>query len=525
MIFLLLTETSLLKNLRLMDEVGDSIRGVEVRADFWESWPSATDLLQFHHYCEKRNLKTLFTLRRVVDGGLFSASSDQALVFYAKFLALEKEAAILSGYAIAFTYVDLDATLEEENPNVYLQLCHAFQENGSRIICSFHDFRGIPSDLENMMRKTALRGFLPKAAVKVNGTKELLLLIEIADALADVEKILLGMGTAGFCSRVLTRRFGSLLTYASCVPVQRELGHIDPVTLATVYRYYQIDGDTKLFGIIGNPVMHSRSPEIHNGGYDFCGLNALYLPFETDDLEVFFQVAERLQLGGVSVTVPFKQQIIPLLQSMEAAVSGIGACNTLVWEPSSQRVGYNTDVEGFLYPLDFLFQGGDSLGGMKKLEVKRAGVIGAGGAARAVVYGLMKQGWDVVIFNRTEENAKVLAADFAHEGCGREEGCRCIGLSLDSLSRYSGEFDLLVQTSSAGMGKLAEIDPSVGYEYSGKEIAYDLVYVPEETQFLKRAKETGCRTIGGLAMLQSQAERQFELFTKGYHLSGQNREL
>jgi 3-dehydroquinate dehydratase/shikimate dehydrogenase len=238
-----------------------------------------------------------------------------------------------------------------------------------------------------------------------------------------------------------------------------------------------------VYGVIGNPVAHSRSPHIHNAGLAALGLDAVYLPFLVDDVREFLRVADLLGVSGVSVTVPHKLAVIPHLARQDPSVARIGACNTLVRAEGGWH-GTNTDWPGFLAPLDRRFGSG---GGSRI----RATVIGAGGTSRAVVYGLRETGAEVLILNRTLAGASGIAQEF---------GCRAGG-------------DLVVQTTSCGMEPAVDCDPLPEYRFRGTELVYELVYRPAVTPFLGRAMAAGCRWIGGMEMLLEQAYEQFRLFT------------
>jgi 3-dehydroquinate dehydratase/shikimate dehydrogenase len=220
----------------------------------------------------------------------------------------------------------------------------------------------------------------------------------------------------------------------------------------------------------------------------------VYLPFRVDELGPFLQTADLLEVRGLSVTVPFKERALRHLARADQAVTGAGACNTLVREAGGWA-GANTDVPGFLAPLEreapALLAAGT-----------RAAVVGAGGAARAVVHALRSRGLRVLVLNRTPARARALARRF---------GCEWGGLDRAGLERLREPCALIVQTTPVGLHGAG--DPLQGYRFRGEELVYDLVYVPPLTPLLARAQAAGCRTIGGLAMLRAQAAAQFRLFT------------
>ncbi|MFQ3620610.1 MAG: shikimate dehydrogenase, partial [Spirochaetales bacterium] len=308
-------------------------------------------------------------------------------------------------------------------------------------------------------------------------------------------------GPFGYPFQILSTLFGSCLTYTS---LSKDGSLIDLVSLNKVYRYSALGPRTKIFGIIGNPVLHSRSPLLHNRGYEQLGFKGVYVPFLVDDLQSFFPLVPFLGIKGLSVTVPFKEAVLPFCDQVEDSVKAVGACNTLVF--SEQKIeGFNTDVEGFLAPLK---EGLSSLKGINAL------VIGAGGAARSVVYALAREGARLLVLNRTVERAKRLAEEMTAVLALPQENIKYGPLDLSGATiakRFAPE--LVVQTTSRGMHPAEKEDAFSELTFQGTEIVYDLVYVPRETLFLKRAAQAGCKIIYGDAMLVHQALRQFLLFT------------
>ncbi|MBN2651147.1 MAG: type I 3-dehydroquinate dehydratase [Spirochaetales bacterium] len=487
MIFLTLTERTISENLEQVKDCEACIRGLELRVDLLD----ADQLDLVYEFPSMVDLPVILTVRKKIDGGEYDGSEEDLLEIYRNALA--------SGY----TYFDLDDTIN--NPALFDQAL----SRGIKIIRSFHDFEMIPADFISRVRDNYKKEyFIPKAAVAINSTADLYNYFKLCDSLYDIpEKILIGMGSFGFSTRVLTHLTGSLISYTSFNNPNPQLGHISPVKLCQQYRYNQIEDTTNICGIIGNPVMHSKSPELHNSWYSDQQIDYVYLPFQTDNIETFLKLAEFLKIRGLSVTLPFKTEIIEYLDEVDDSVKKIGSCNTVVFQPdsSSRSVlqGFNTDYLGFIKPLhQFMLKKESKLEG-KFLAGKKACVIGAGGASRSVIFGLLKYGAEVDLYNRTIDKAEQVARDFGIKA-----------FELKDL-QIAPEYDIVVQTSSAGMGELAEIDPSHGYRFSGKEIAYDIIYTPEKTKFLARAEESGASILNGVDMLIKQAEYQHQYFTKG----------
>jgi len=478
-ICLCLTASSVREDLDLIARNRPLIQMAELRVDLLDPGERA-HAWRIAAGCD---LPLILAARRPSDGGRMDASESERIGLLRGLVSRARDR------GRAFAFVDLEDDLAVPD------LERSVREAAGRIIRSRHDLAGVPRDLARVM--TALRRHpsdLPKGAFLTRGSEDLLALFEAGQSLG-FERILVGMGDFGFATRVLTARTGSFLTFASAdeAAVKAAAGQTDPTTLCQLYRYPRLRRDTAIYGVIGNPVMHSRSPHIHNRGFRLCGVDAVYLPFLVDSVPAFLRLSELLGIRGLSVTIPHKQEVMTHLAAREPAVEAIGACNTLVRVGAGWR-GMNTDAEGFLAPL--ADAGFDCAG-------KKAAVIGAGGAARSVVYALKAKGMPVLVLNRTAERARSLADDF---------GCEWGSLDSSDLSRISGYGDLIVQTTSSGMNPRADEDPIAAYRLRGTEWVYDLVYSPPETTLLRRAVERGCRTVRGGRMLIAQALAQFRAF-------------
>jgi 3-dehydroquinate dehydratase / shikimate dehydrogenase len=426
------------------------------------------------------DLPVILTVRRVRDGGKFAGDERERIALLDRLVTA------------GFRFIDIEEDLEA--PGLDSRIASA----GVRIIRSLHDHAGVPADLAARIgRLSRSPTEIPKAAVMAKSTADLGRLLATFKGQRGGEKILLGMGDFGFPTRVLATRLGSFLCYTSPAGAVVAPGQIDPDTLGSVYRFRNIGPATSVYGVIGNPVMHSGSPRIHNRGFRSLGMDAVYLPFLVDDLDAFWEVADALDIRGLSVTVPHKQAVLGRVSEADEIVRATGACNTLVRDGIGRPWrGTNTDVAGFLAPLLKLFGGAlpPGLG---------ATVIGAGGAARAVVHALAASGARVLVLNRSEERGRRLAADFsARYGVLDEAG-------YAAARDYA---DLVVQTTSVGMAPDGLADPAPGFRFTGKETVYELIYSPPTTVFLRRAVDAGCRVVEGIRMLRAQAMTQFKLF-------------
>ena len=475
-ICLSLTAESLERDLEVLKRYRSLVDLVELRADLLRP----EELPGLGRFPRRAGLPVILTVRRERDGGRWRASERER--------SRCLESALKGGYA----YVDLEEDLTDQ------ALAESVRLSGGTVIRSFHDLHAVPEDLVARVRSLARHpSELPKAAVTPQDTRHLVALAQACRQLEGRPRILLGMGERGLFSRVLAGRLGSELTYCSAPELSPAApGHLDPRQLVELYRFRSLDRDTLVCGVIGRPIAHSRSPEIHNRGYAAAGLNAVYLPFLVDQVEAFFTLAELLGIRGLSVTMPFKRSVIPFLKDRDPRIAEIEACNTMV-RGTEGWYGTNTDVEGFLDPLRRYAP--------EVLAVRTpAAVLGAGGAARSVVYALRQAGLPTLVLNRTPAKAAALAERF---------GCSWGGLDDTGLSRLQQFSGLIVQATGAGMEPQAGIDPLPGYRFRGNEVLYELIYEPAETPIMARAMKAGCRVISGFSMLLAQARYQFRLHT------------
>jgi shikimate dehydrogenase len=248
----------------------------------------------------------------------------------------------------------------------------------------------------------------------------------------------------------------------------------------------------RVFGIIGHPLGHTMSPLLHNWGFTRMGVKAAYVAFPTppERLGAFIQAVRILPVAGLSVTIPHKETVIPLLDGVSALSTATGAVNTLVWE-DGMLIGHNTDVVGFVSPL------------LEREHIPASAlVLGAGGAAKAVLAGLRDLGVrDVTVANRNFERATALAAQFGAN-------------AVEWVRRSSVDAHLVVNSTPMGMAGKAQTDSPLPQEYwTPGHLAYDLVYNPHETVFLRQARQAGSATIDGLSMFAAQGAAQFKLWT------------
>ncbi|MBI3652624.1 MAG: shikimate dehydrogenase [Acidobacteria bacterium] len=371
----------------------------------------------------------------------------------------------------------------------------------SKLIISYHNFAETPANLDAIYeRLLTIPAAIHKIAVRANHLNDTLAIFQLLQR-AEVEQrplIAIAMNEVGAISRLLGTAYGSRLTYGALADDQTSApGQFTCDELQTVYRINQLRRDTRITGIIGNPVAHSVSPVMHNAAFAALNLDVVYLPIAVADLASFFTAfvqpeSRRMNwpLCGLSVTIPHKVAVMKWLDEVDESAERIGAVNTIV-VAGNRLKGYNTDAQGAMEPLE-------KIGALKG---QRCAVLGAGGAARAVLYGLTQRGAKVTVLAREDRKARLLADEFQVQGA-----------ALDTFSQH--DFDILIHTTPIGMRHHSEgeslLEPAA---LAACKIVYDLVYNPLETRLLKAARQAGCVTISGLEMLLAQAALQFELWT------------
>jgi 3-dehydroquinate dehydratase/shikimate dehydrogenase len=372
----------------------------------------------------------------------------------------------------------------------------------SKVICSHHDFAGVPTNLEQIYESmAATEARILKIAVQADDATDCLPVFRLLERAQREgrEMIAIAMGPAGIMTRILGPSRGSFLTYGSLDDESATApGQLTARALRDVYRLDRIDRQTEVIGIIGKPVGHSLSPHIHNAAFAAGGSNAVYIPFEVRDAVSFMRRMGHPRtreldwnLRGLSVTAPHKSTVMSCLDWTDQAAKEIGAVNTVVVKDNELH-GYNTDAPGFIGPLRATFG---------SLKGARCALIGAGGGARAALWALRNGGADVTLFVRDPDKGKPVANDF---------GVDCRQLA----GAQFGQFEIVINATPLGTRvEYAEQTPATVAQLGGVRLAYDLVYNPIETRFLREARTAGCATLSGLEMLIAQAVEQFKLWT------------
>jgi 3-dehydroquinate dehydratase/shikimate dehydrogenase len=425
---------------------------------------------------EHPEVTAIATCRRDANGGKFVGTTAAELD------VLEK--AIAAGCQL----VDVELqTAEEVKPAQWEKL----RAKGAALILSYHDFMST-KDLDGVFE--TMRPYEPEFIKIVSTARSLadnVAMIRFLERARDSTNIVgICMGEQGVISRILGPRSGSVFTFASATAGHETApGQISAHTLTEQYRIEQLDTATKVYGVAANPVAHSLSPLMLNAAFRRERVNSVYLPLQTSNLNDLLTLIREIPLSGLSVTMPFKQEILKHLEKTDPLSEKIGACNTVVRSQDGKLYGFNTDVAAIVGPIEKRL----SLRGAKVL------VLGAGGAARAAVFGLKDKGADVFILNRTLPTAQKLAREAKTKIAKREQ-----------LAKST--FDVIVNATPIGMsgGKTkALLNP----DEINARLVFDLVYNPIDTPLLKAAKEKGIAVITGVEMFVHQGARQFEIWT------------
>jgi len=451
---------------------------LEFRLDYLEKPLLA--LPKFRQFFTDNTAATAIATCRRLEGGKFSGS-----------LAAEVE--VLSKAAeTGFHLIDLELESAESLKRPGVQ---KLRDTGIGLIVSHHDFHAT-KDLDGTFQR--IERFSPDF-VKIVPTAKALVdnvtLIRFLERMNDHTNIIgICMGDAGIISRVLGVRAGSAFTFAAATPGEETgPGQIAARTLLETYRIDQVDAATKVYGVAGNPVRSSLSPIMMNTAFRRETVNAVYLALQTSKLSDLLKLVQEIPIQGLSVTMPLKQEIMQHLEHTDPLSAKIGACNTVLRVPTGENAGklfgFNTDVAGIVGPLEkrILLRGAKIL------------VLGAGGAARAAVFGLRDKGAEVFILNRTPETAQKLA---------RQSGAKTI--KKEALAKTS--FDVIVNATPVGMaGNKAA--PILEAKDLNTRLVFDLVYNPLETPLIRLARQLSIPIVTGVEMFVQQGARQFEIWT------------
>jgi 3-dehydroquinate dehydratase / shikimate dehydrogenase len=415
------------------------------------------------------------TCRRAVNGGKFRGS----VVSQAEILAK----AANTGCHLVDVELESAAQLK---PSDFARL-----RRSANLILSYHDFRGTKKLEETFAKMQQYPADFFKVVSTANSLHDNVIMMKFLERHSHAHSMVgICMGEQGVISRVLGVRAGSQFTFAAASPGEETApGQIAARTLRETYRIDQVDAATKVYGVAGDPIQHSLSPIMLNTAFRRENVNAVYLALHAKTLDDLMVCVNEIPINGLSVTMPYKEQILKHLDKTDQLTAKIGACNTVVRAQDSKLYGFNTDVAGVVRPLETRMR----LPGLRVL------VLGAGGSARAAVFGLKERGADVYILNRTPAPAQNLAKQ-----------ARAKAINRTMLRKL--EFDVIINATPVGMEGNRDPLPVSEQEFKAKYF-FDMVYSPAETKMIKLARAKGMHVIMGSEMFVQQGARQFEIWS------------
>ncbi|MGA8271928.1 MAG: shikimate dehydrogenase [Candidatus Sulfotelmatobacter sp.] len=420
-------------------------------------------------------ITVIATCRRAASGGKFRGSIASQLDILGK--------AVGAGCQV----IDVELQTAQKCKPAQLQKLRG----RAALILSFHDFRGTKK-LDETLKK--MREF-PSDFYKVVGTATTLSdnvsMIQFLGRESDNHSIIgVCMGEQGIISRVLGVRAGSVFTFGSVGAGEETApGQVSAQELRSLYRIETVDAATRVYGVAGDPVVQSLSPAIMNAAFRRENVNAVYLALHAKTLKDLLSCVREIPIHGLSITMPYKEAILPFLDNTDSHTTKIGACNTVVRAQDGKLYGFNTDTSGVVRPLERR---------LSTLQDAKILVLGAGGAARAAVFGLKERGAEVFILNRSAAPAQKLAR-------------RAHARSIKRADLKKHAFDVIINATPVGMGNTRET-PLQEKEINARYV-FDMIYDPAETRLLQLAKQRGAQIIPGIEMFVHQAARQFEIWT------------
>jgi 3-dehydroquinate dehydratase / shikimate dehydrogenase len=455
-----------------LDVAAQGAKLVELRLDY------IARSVELARVLKNRPTAVVVTCRRKEDGGRWEKSEEDRLMLLRQSIAMGVE------------YIDLEEDTAAKIPRY----------GKTKRIVSYHNFEGVPANLEEIHARLAkLDADIVKIAVQAQSFEDSARVIELMRN-AKIPTIGIAMGDYGSMTRILGTRYGAPFTF--CVfNLDRRVapGQLSYHDMKNIYRVDSITDKTKIFGVVADPVAHSYSPMLHNSAFQANELDYRYLPFRVaaNDIEPFVRWCQREGVGGLSVTIPHKQSVLPMLTQAEAAAQGIGACNTIVIS-GEDRIGYNTDyraaMECIAYGLTKLYEEPNPFEGRSAL------LLGSGGVSRAIGWGLAQRRVRVAISSRNSESAERLARELGGRAVAWEE-------------RHSVQPSILVNCTPIGMFPEMDVTPFRKENLDQRTLVFDTVYNPEQTLLIRQAKSIGCPVITGLSMFVRQAAYQYRLFT------------
>ena len=459
----------------LQEAVKRGAKNIELRLDF------LAKAVDFKRLLPYKKCPWVATLRRPADGGRFPGTEPERQVILRQ--------AIVSG---AFEWVDLETDIAASIPRF----------GPVKRIVSYHNLAETPANLDEvyagMLKQDA---DVYKIAVLAQKPEDVVRVLRLQEA-APRPTVAFCMGDIGQPSRFLALRYGAPWIYAA---FNKERGIAPGMPsfddFRTTYAGKAMARNTRIFGVVGDPVDHSFSPLLHNHIYKQLGVNALYLPFRVPRGQLADAVEQygHVPIEGYSVTIPHKEAAAALAREKDHSVEVTGAANTLVRRSDGKFTASNTDYAAAIDSLRAHLAERAEDGPAVQISQISVLILGAGGVARAIAFGLHREGAQITITGRTYDRAQRLA---------EEVKCKAV----DWHARHAVNCDVIINCTPVGMHPNVDEAPCHFSMLKPGMTVFDTIYRPETTLLIREARTRGCHTVTGVDMFVRQAARQIEMF-------------
>ncbi|XP_020204569.1 bifunctional 3-dehydroquinate dehydratase/shikimate dehydrogenase, chloroplastic isoform X1 [Cajanus cajan] len=482
------TVAQMLIQMRRANEIGADM--VEIRLDYLRTFNPTPHLQTL---ISQSPLPTIVTYRPTWEGGKYEGDETK------------RQDVLRLAMELGADYIDVELQVADDfNRSICEKKPHNF-----KVIVSSHNFHNTPSAeaIGNLVARIQATGCdIAKIVTTASDITDCAHIFQIM-VHSQIPTIGIVMGERGLISRLLSPKFGGYLTYGALEEDAISApGQITVKNMLELYNFRLIKADTKVYGIIGKPVGHSKSPLLFNAAFKSVGLNSVYMHFLVDDVEKFFNTYSSPDFAsGCSCTIPHKEVALKCMDEVDPIAKKIGAINNIVRRPDGKLIAFNTDYIGAITAIEDGLRGLDGAVPVvgSPLSGKMFVVLGAGGAGKSLAYGAAQKGARVVVANRTFERAKELA---------EKVGGKAMTLS-EVESFHPEEGMVLANTTSVGMKPNIDQTPIPKHALVHYCLVFDAIYTPKDTKLLRDAKETGAAIVYGTEMLIRQGFEQYKNFT------------
>lgn len=456
-----------------IEQISTMVDALELRLDYWQQL-NIDEVVKLR---KQFSIPMIFTLRKKSQGGLYQLNEQQRLQDLQKLCELNPE------------YIDVEFDID----NDFLQDIKQRYPD-IKLICSYHDYEQTPKELSALltqMQNKKCHSY--KIAAQANCAMDAVRMLDfVNDSAKSVSLTGISMGEFGTVTRIMGKILGGQFTFAALASGQESApGQLSCEELNNIYHYQQLNAETKVFALLGDPISKSVGHIWHNKAYQLLNKNAVYIKMRVLESEAaqVIQELKELPFYGFSVTMPLKEIAYAAMDELDTMAKNIKAVNTIVVK-NQHYIGSNTDGAGAMKALAQQ---------VKSLENENIVILGAGGSARAIIYAAKQLGANVYLFNRSINRAQLLADEFS-----------CYAYSLAQLSELKKiNYKVVINTLpvSAQEENLSFLKSVI---ISSEIVAMDIVYNPVNTPFLQLAKAAGCVCIPGYEMYVEQALLQLE---------------